>query len=225
MVPPPNHAAVPGCNDLWYKTPLYVNGTPKIYVSYAGAIAPTLRLFPAFSTGPLPLGGLTESIGEETPIYDVAGALARGSDWTLMLSLSIVGLGAIIGLLTGAIAGFYGGVVDDFLMRFTDVFLSIPTILFVIVMVTALGAIIPIHGPLGADIKLILLIVGFVLVWWPIYARIVRGQVLVVRDRSTSRRRGRREPRKGGPSFATSSPTACIRSSSSSPWTLGPSLS
>ncbi|HTP53951.1 MAG TPA: ABC transporter permease [Thermoplasmata archaeon] len=180
--PPPNAAQVPGCNNQWYKTPLYANGTPKVYVSYAGAIAPTLRFFPSFSTGPMPLGGLTTSIGEETPIYDVAGALARGSDWTLMLSVSIVGLGAVVGLFAGAIAGFYGGVVDDFLMRFTDVFLSIPTILFVIVMVTALGSIIPIHGALGADVKLLLLIIGFVLVWWPIYARIVRGQVLVVRE-------------------------------------------
>jgi peptide/nickel transport system permease protein len=185
VTPPPNAASVPGCNDQWYKTPLFVNATsdPKIYVSYAGAIAPTLRLNGlTLNPGPMPLGGLTLAVGDETPIYNVAGALARGSDWTLMLSVSIVGIGALIGLFAGAIAGFYGGVVDDFLMRFTDIFLSIPTILFVIVMVTALGSIVPIHGTYGADLRLLLLILGFVLVWWPIYARIVRGQVLVVRE-------------------------------------------
>jgi len=182
IVPPPNAASVPGCNDQWYKTPLYVNGTPKVYVSYAGVVGPTLSFAHGFDPGPLPLGGLTLAAGDETPIYNVAGALARGSDWTLMLSVSIVGFGAIVGLFAGAIAGFYGGVIDDFLMRFTDIFLSIPTILFVIVMVTALGGIIPVHGQYGSDLRILLLVLGFVLVWWPIYARIVRGQVLVVRE-------------------------------------------
>jgi len=183
VTPPPNAASL--CGGQWYKTPLYTNSSnpSATPVSYAGAVAPTLSYTGGhFNLGPMPLGGLATSIGSVTPIYNVASALARGSDWTLMLSVAIVGLGAIGGLFAGAIAGFYGGITDDFLMRFTDIFLSIPTILFVIVIVTALGALIPIHGTYGADLKLLLLVVGFVLVWWPLYARIVRGQVLVVRE-------------------------------------------
>ncbi|MGP8135093.1 MAG: ABC transporter permease [Thermoplasmata archaeon] len=180
VTPPPNADKL--CNGQWYKTPLYTNGT-AMPVSYAGAVGPTMGFYHGkFSLGPMPLGGLTIALGAETPIYNVASALARGSDWTLILSTTIVGIGAMIGLFAGAIAGFYGGVVDDFLMRFTDIFLSIPTILFVIVLVTALGLLIPVHGTYGADLKLLLLIFGFVIVWWPIYARIVRGQVLVVRE-------------------------------------------
>jgi len=179
--PPPNANQV--CHGQWYQTPLYTNKSlaKPIYVSYAGAVSPTLRLSP-FSLGPMPLGGLTISIGAETPLYNVAYGLARGSDWTLILSTTIVGFGAIAGLFLGAIAGFYGGVIDDVLMRFTDVFLSIPTILFVIVMVTALASYVPVHGSDATTVRLLLLISGFVLVWWPIYARIVRGQVLVVRE-------------------------------------------
>jgi peptide/nickel transport system permease protein len=48
--------------------------------------------------------------------------------------------------------------------------------------VTALASIIPIHGTSGATLKLLLLIMAFVIIWWPFYARIVRGQVLVVRE-------------------------------------------
>jgi peptide/nickel transport system permease protein len=130
----------------------------------------------------MPLGGLSVSSGSRTPIYDIAGTLARGSDWSLIFSLSIVGFGAMVGLFVGAIAGFYGGLVDDVLMRFVDIFLSIPIILFVIVVVTVLSIDIPGGGKFGPIIKLLGLILGFVIVWWPFYARIVRGQVLVVRE-------------------------------------------
>jgi peptide/nickel transport system permease protein len=179
--PPPN--ANEYCKGAWYKTPVvvYTNSSNTSYISYAGALGPTLTLSP-FSVGPMPLGGLTTDLGAETPLYNVAGALARGSDWSLMLSLSIVGFGAMTGLFVGAIAGFYGGIIDDVLMRLVDVFLSIPVILFVIVMVTALGQLIPVHGTSGAYLKLLLLIAGFVIIWWPFYARLVRGQVLVVRE-------------------------------------------
>ena len=178
---PPN--ANQYCSGQWYKTPVvvYANATNTTYSTYASAVGPTLRLSP-FSPGPMPLGGLTTDIAAETPVYNVAGALARGADWSLMLSVSIVGFGALTGLFVGAIAGFYGGLLDDALMRLVDVFLSIPVILFVIVMVTALGQLIPVHGSNGAYLKLMLLIAGFVIIWWPFYARLVRGQVLVVRE-------------------------------------------
>ncbi len=171
--PPPNAARF--CGGEWYPDIV------RAGISFPSVIAPTATLSP-FSIGPLPLGGLTESSAMQTPMYDVAGMLARGSDWSLLFSIAIVGLGAGLGLLLGAIAGFYGGVVDEAVMRIVDIFLSIPTILFVIIVVAVLS--VDLHAAVNAAVgtKLLAMILGFTIVWWPFYARIVRGQVLVVRE-------------------------------------------
>jgi peptide/nickel transport system permease protein len=174
-VPPPNAARF--CGGHWYQGIVKANGT----ISFPSIVGPTVSLKP-LSFGPMPLGGLSESSGQRTPIYDIASNLERGSDWSLIFAVSIVGIGAMVGLLVGAIAGFYGGIIDDVLMRLVDIFLSIPVLLFVIVVVTVVSIDIPSSGKFGPYIKLLALILGFVIVWWPFYARIVRGQVLVVRE-------------------------------------------
>jgi peptide/nickel transport system permease protein len=154
----------PGC----YQTPA---GFPSV-------IAPTWASIT--KPGPLPLGSLTV----DPPVqyfYNTYDGLLRGSDWSLLISLSIVGAGATIGLFLGAISGYMGGVVDEGLMRLVDIFLSIPQLLFVIVVVTVLITLLPSSGAAFAD-HIYLLIAAFLVTWWPFYARIVRGQVLVVRE-------------------------------------------
>ncbi|HTW55916.1 MAG TPA: ABC transporter permease subunit, partial [Thermoplasmata archaeon] len=173
--PPPDAANF--CGGQWYQGVVKANDT----ISFASIIGPTISLHP-LSAGPMPLGGLSTSSAERTPLYDIASNLERGSDWSLIFSVSIVGVGALVGLLVGAVAGFYGGIIDDVLMRLVDIFLSIPVILFVIVVVTVVTIDVPSSGSFGPYIKLLAMIMGFVIVWWPFYARIVRGQVLVVRE-------------------------------------------
>lgn len=164
------------CGGTWYKEP--TNGQDY----FAGAIAPTLSLAP-LQSGPMPLGSLAHSIQTSNPLYNLYSGMVRGSDWSLIFAVSIVGAGALIGLIVGSIAGLWGGLVDEFLMRLVDIFLSIPQILFVIVTISVLLVLIANNPALGnAYSALAMLIVGFVLVWWPFYARIVRGQVLVVRE-------------------------------------------
>ncbi len=173
VTPPPNARLF--CGGLWYPDVVRSN------ISFASIIAPTLSLSP-LSFGPMPLGGLATFSGPRTPIYDVYSSLLRGSDWSLMFSVTIVGFGAILGLLIGAIAGFYGGVLDEVLMRIVDIFLSIPTILFVIVVVAVLSVDLPTATGTSNLVKILAMILGFTVVWWPFYARIVRGQVLTVRE-------------------------------------------
>ncbi len=155
----------PGANC--YQTP----------AGYPSDIAPTID-FSHGTLGPLPLGSITVAPTNPT-FYDIYAGLLRGSDWSLGVSVAIVGTGALIGLLVGAISGFFGGWVDEALMRIVDIFLSIPQILFVIIVIAVL-VVLPVFQPF--DMRVALLIVGFVIVWWPFYARIVRGQVLVVRE-------------------------------------------
>jgi peptide/nickel transport system permease protein len=152
--------------------------TPKLYESIIG---PTFNLG-TLQGGPLPLGALTQGASEPY-FYNLYDGLLRGTDWSLMISVSIVGAGAFLGLLIGAIAGFYGGLVDEALMRLVDIFLSIPQLLFVLITVAAVTLTVHQIPPLSApDTKIFLLVVAFIIVWWPFYSRIVRGQVLVVRE-------------------------------------------
>jgi peptide/nickel transport system permease protein len=145
-------------------------------------IAPTLNLA-KFSPGPLPLGALTTAPAISNNFFNVYDGLLRGSDWSLLIATTIVGGGALIGLMVGAVAGFYGGVIDETLMRLVDIFLSIPQILFVIVVIAVITQNNATFLGLGTDdTHIFLLIMGFLVTWWPFYARIVRGQVLIVRE-------------------------------------------
>jgi len=145
-------------------------------------IAPTLNLA-HFSMGPLPLGSLTLTPSTSSGFYNVYQGLLRGSDWSLVISTSIVGGGALVGLVVGAVSGFYGGAVDEALMRLVDIFLSIPQILFVIVVIAVITQTTTSVLGLGAGgSRVFLLIMAFLVTWWPFYARVVRGQVLVVRE-------------------------------------------
>jgi ABC-type antimicrobial peptide transport system permease subunit len=144
-------------------------------------IPPTWTARPA-TAGPLPLGSLTVN-PDEPYFFSTYQGLLRGSDWSLIISVSVVASGAVIGLLIGAVSGFMGGAVDETIMRLTDIFLSIPQILFVIIFVVVIHTIDPvIFGLSGPDSSMLTLIVAFIIIWWPFYARVVRGQVLVVRE-------------------------------------------
>ncbi len=171
---PTNWASM--CNGHWYKVP-QVNG-----IYFIGAIPPTLN-FSSFQSGPMPLGGLSLDTGSANTIFNLYDGLLRGSDWSLMFSVSIVGIGALLGLTVGAIAGLWGGVLDEILMRLVDIFLSIPVILFVIVVIAVVLQLAQGDPSLQhPSTELMLLVLAFAATWWPFYARIVRGQVLVVRE-------------------------------------------
>ena len=110
----------------------------------------------------------------------------------ISLLVGVVGtlVSLLIGVLWGAIAGYAGGRTDAALMRIVDVLYSLPTIIFVIVLLTTLGEVIkqsPVvkNSPaLESGLRLILLFVGLGAVSWLTMARIVRGQVLSLRTRA-----------------------------------------
>jgi peptide/nickel transport system permease protein len=80
-------------------------------------------------------------------------------------ALAVIASGVLIGGLIGTVAGIAGGWLDTALMRFTDLFLALPAAVLVIAVVAALGPSLP-HT-----------LVAVAIVWWPWYARIVRGEV------------------------------------------------
>ena len=147
--------------------------------NFPSFIAPTISVSQG-TTGPLPLGSLAQA-PFSSQFYNVLDGLLRGADWSLLLSFSIVVSGALIGLVIGAIAGYFGGAVDETLMRVVDIFLSIPQLLFIIITATVFSTF-TLPGLSEFSSRIFLLILAFIVVWWPFYARVVRGQVLVVRE-------------------------------------------
>ena len=141
-------------------------------------VPPTITLSP-LSIGPLPLGSLAPIPGNGL-FYNIAAGLIKGAPWSLGISVTIVGSGAVIGMLLGALSGFNGGTVDEVIMRITDIFLSIPGLLLVLVLLAVLSA------ALGSGLSFLgrvgVLVGAFVITWWPLYTRLVRGQALVVRE-------------------------------------------
>lgn len=103
---------------------------------------------------------------------DVFSRVVFGARYSLAVGLAVVGLAALIGVPLGAISGFFGGWVNQIIMRITDIFLTIPGIVLALAIGAALGP-----GLFNATIAL-------ALVWWPGFCRLVQGQVLALRQQT-----------------------------------------
>ncbi|MCA1335141.1 ABC transporter permease [Pseudooceanicola marinus] len=117
-----------------------------------------------FSPGAHPLG--TDEVGR-----DILSRLIHGSRMTLMVASTAVVLGGIVGTVLGILAGYKGGFIDRLLMRLVDIQLAIPLMLLALLVVAALG-------PSIRNVVLVLALTS-----WIRYARIIRAQVLSLRER------------------------------------------
>ena len=102
---------------------------------------------------------------------DVFSRVVYGGRISLTAAILAVGLALIIGVPLGAIAGAYGGKIDNLIMRITDVFLSFPPLLLAIAFVAIMGK------------SLTNACLATVLSWWPWYTRLVRGQAISIKER------------------------------------------
>jgi peptide/nickel transport system permease protein len=101
---------------------------------------------------------------------DILSRLLFGARVSVAVGILVVGLAGLLGTALGAVAGYWGGQVDAVLMRLTDVFLAFPGILLAIALVAILG-------PALSHVVLALVVIG-----WTGYARLVRAQVLQLRE-------------------------------------------
>lgn len=108
----------------------------------------------------------TDDLGRDT-----LSRLIWGAQWSLGTVVIATVLIMTVGVSLGVIAGFYGGLVDEVVMRIVDVFLSLPSLLLAM----AIG------GMLGPGFSSVLF--ALVGVWWASYARLVRGMVIGMRER------------------------------------------
>jgi peptide/nickel transport system permease protein len=110
-------------------------------------------------------------LGTDTLGRDVLSGLIYGARVSLMVGLVCMIATAAIGIVLGALAGYYAGRIDDLLMRFTEFFQVLPSFVFAVVLVA-------IFEPSITSI-----VVAIVIVSWPPVARLVRSEFLSLRSR------------------------------------------
>ena len=151
---------------------------PSFFISedYANHVDTGLRLKAPSAEHPF---------GTDTVGRDILAPTVYGGQISIIIGLTAAFLEVIVGILVGALAGYYGGLLDSLLMRFTEAILTIPQLFLLIVMSKFFAGGIPNIEFLGrtysGSVVGIVLIIG--LTSWPYLARIVRAEVLSVKER------------------------------------------
>jgi len=110
-------------------------------------------------------------LGSDTLGRDVAAGIAHGAKTSILLGLIATLASVFIGVIFGALAGYYGGRTDDILMRITEIFQTIPSFVFAILLVAIMKP------------SIESIVIAITVVSWPGVARLVRGEFLSLKNR------------------------------------------
>lgn len=181
---PPRH---PGWRELGFslkrlfKNPLTIIGlTIILFFVFLAVAAPYLAppprphdpyLMPhdGWSMDPSPPSA-AHPLGTLPSQYDILYGVIWGTRNAFRIGLAVVAANLAIGLVLGAVAGYFGGLVDEIIMRIADVFYAIPLLVMAMALVIALG-----RGL--QSIVLVLIVLN-----WPTYTRMIRSEILIVRN-------------------------------------------
>ena len=138
--------------------------------------APAIAPFPQDATGTthvlerLQPPSATHPFGTDKVGRDIYSRVLMGTGLALRVGIVIIVLAASIGVTLGAVAGYFGGWVDEVIMRITDIFLTVPALILAIAITAALGK------------GITNVMIGISLVWWPGFARLTRSLVLQLKQ-------------------------------------------
>jgi peptide/nickel transport system permease protein len=150
---------------------------------FIAIFAPWISPYPAQGAGETALTSCPQSaagicppsgahwFGTEQTGRDIMSRIFFGIRNSITISVLVVLLATAIGLAVGLTAGYFGGLVDEGLMRVTDIFLSFPHLILALVIVAVLG-------PGFFDV-----LIALGATWWPSFARLARAQALEIRSR------------------------------------------
>ena len=163
---------------VFFKDKLAVVGLVIIVVTIAVAVlAPHIAPYPAQGLGDSNLKERFQApsthhlMGTDNQGRDILSRVIYGARIPLIISFTVTAVIVIIGVPLGGIAGYYGGRVDEVVMRITDVFLAFPSLILAITFVAFLGP----------SIRNVM--IAIVVSWWPWYTRLVRGVAVSLRER------------------------------------------
>lgn len=154
-----------------FARPITVAGVPV----QPFAIAPyepgtILYLEPGVDAGPYDPPSLAHPMGTDASAHDMFSRVLVGGRYSISIGFVVVALTATFGLVYGAVSGYYGGWVDEVMMRVLDVIFAFPGLLLALVIVAMLGGG---YWPLVA---------AFSIFGWAGYARLIRGEILKVKE-------------------------------------------
>jgi peptide/nickel transport system permease protein len=175
LVPP---ARERGVRAAARRNPLLVVGAVLcLAIAVAAVLAPLIAPFPADAgdaTHPLetleapssahPFG--TDQVGR-----DVFSRVLYGARISPVIALLVLAISCVIGIPLGVAAGYFGGIVDEVIMRVTDVFLAFPALLLALAFAAVMQP------------SITNTVIAIAVTWWPWYTRIVRGQAASVTAR------------------------------------------
>jgi oligopeptide transport system permease protein len=118
-----------------------------------------------------PFAGGHHPLGTDTHGCDYWAQIVHGTRAPIVVGFLVTGIALALAITLGSLSGYYGRLLDAFLSRITDIFFGLPLLLGALVILTAF----PSHGVFAESFVLGLL-------WWPTMTRLMRGQVLSVRD-------------------------------------------
>ena len=110
-------------------------------------------------------------LGTDTNGFDELGRIMKGGQASLEIGFFAAFVAIVIGTLWGAVSGLAGGIIDSTMMRIVDIFLSVPFLFVVLILAVKFGA----------TVLSLSLVIGFFS--WQVPARLVRGEVLTIRER------------------------------------------
>jgi len=143
--------------------------TTSVTLSDAQQVDPNIQIGDQIEVFVRPAGSTKFLLGTDHLGRDVLSRVIYGARISLLVSIITLAVGGSIGVTMGLMAGWYGGVVDEFLMRLVDIKLAIPLILIALVLVITLGQ------------SLWIIVTVLCLFIWPRFARQVRGEVLTLK--------------------------------------------
>ena len=157
------------------RSPLTVGGFVLIFIFALGALlAPLIAPYGPIEqilSERLQAPSLTHLLGTDQLGRDLFSRLLFGARISLTVGVVVVASAGAFGTSIGLIAGYAGGIVDEVLMRVTDIFFAFPPLILAMA----------IAGALGPSLNNAMIAIAVVL--WPVYARLVRSQVLSLRER------------------------------------------
>ena len=173
----------PGWERLRYfmhlskKNPLFLIGTGVVVLLVLAALfAPWITPYPEdakysikFSSKLKP-PSMDHFFGTDALGRDIFTRVIFGARMSIKIGVTVLAIALVIGLPLGLVAGYFGGRIDDVIMRISDIFLAFPSLLLPLVIAAALGP------------SIINAMIAIAVAWFPWYVRIIRAQVLTIKE-------------------------------------------